>query len=60
MLNVLPFHFIFQNIKDDFMREILNSEIKEERFHLYQAPITQFSIRIRTPKLYYNAMQLLL
>jgi hypothetical protein len=42
------------------MREILTSEIKEEKFHIYIVPQNELAVRIRTPRLYYYASQALL
>lgn len=42
------------------MKEILTSEIKEEKFHIYVVPQTEIAVRVRTPRLYYHVSMALL
>jgi hypothetical protein len=40
-------------MKDDFMKEMISSEIKEEALHIYETPYNEISLRIKNPRLYY-------
>jgi hypothetical protein len=44
---------MFHDIKDDFLREITTSEIKEESIHLHKVKKQGASIQIRNPNIYF-------
>jgi hypothetical protein len=60
VLNAFQENFMYNSIRDDFMKELLFSEIKEEAIHVYEAENDELCMRIKNPRLFYVAVQLLL
>lgn len=48
-------NFMFHNIKDDFLKEMLHSEIKEEKIHIYTIQNQENAMRVLNPNFYYQA-----